>query len=92
MHAKRFCYFCDVAWKHICQRKGLSEREGEILRRICSLVKLDTIARELGIERTTLDTHLERAYLRLDVHDRNELLMLLLDEHWNWWIQDGPPR
>jgi len=90
MATTRFCYFCDAAWQHICQEAAFSGREGEIFRRVFQSVKVQTIARELGIKPRTVYEHVTRAFKRLGIQNRQELLILLLDIHFRWWIRCPP--
>lgn len=54
----------------------LSEREGQILSLISAGLSNKRIARELGISESTVRTHLERLYVRNDVHTRAEAVSL----------------
>ena len=91
MATENRCYFCGAAWESICQTTGFSTREGEIFRRVFRQMKIRTIARELGIKASTVREHVKRVYRRLGIHRREEMVILLLDIHFDWWLDHGPP-
>lgn len=55
----------------------LSEREHEVARLLGEGLTNAQIGRRLGIQRSTVTTHLARIYQRLDIHSRAELVRLM---------------
>jgi DNA-binding CsgD family transcriptional regulator len=58
----------------------LSRRQIQIIRAVFDDDKEATMAAALGISTHTVHTHLERIYRRLEIHDRVELVLLILAE------------
>lgn len=56
--------------------KPLTSRQREILNFLCRGYDLETIARILNIELTTVDSHRQRIYEKLQVHSRQEMLLV----------------
>ena len=56
------------------QRRGLSQRECEVLQLIVAGYATDRIADELSISIETVRTHRKRIYAKLDVHRHDELM------------------
>lgn len=56
--------------------KPLSPRQREILNFLCRGYDQETIARILNIELSTVDSHRQRIYEKLQVHSRQELLLV----------------
>ena len=56
----------------------LTPKEWEIARRVCNGLPDKQIARDLGIEFTTVRTHLTRIYGKLGVNNRSQLIRQLL--------------
>ena len=68
------------AWNEIARSLQLSRRQLQIIRAVFDDDKEPTMAAALGISTHTVHTHLERIYRRLQVHDRLELVLLVLAE------------
>ena len=54
--------------------RGLSTRQGEVLRRLLRGERVPNIARELFVSQSTVRNHLSAIYRRLGVHSQTELL------------------
>ena len=67
-----------LIWKRIQENLHLSGREVQISRSICRGRKSNAIARELRIEVSTVNTHRERLYRKLGVHDCASLVLRLV--------------
>ena len=63
----------------IAEDRGLSARETEVIALYAHGRSATYIADELDISPQTVKTHLKRAYAKLDVHSRQDLLDLLYD-------------
>ncbi|MBM6998731.1 helix-turn-helix transcriptional regulator [bacterium] len=63
----------------IAEDRGLSARETEVIALYAHGRSATYIAAELDISPQTVKTHLKRAYAKLDVHSRQDLLDLLYD-------------
>ena len=68
------------AWNEIARSLQLSRRQIQIIRAVFDDDKEATMAAALDISTHTVHTHLERIYRRLLVHDRVELVLLILAE------------
>ncbi|MGD1277186.1 MAG: helix-turn-helix transcriptional regulator [Tepidisphaeraceae bacterium] len=65
------------AWKRLGVRLRLSQRELQIAQGVLRDRKESAIARDLGMSRHTVHTHLERLYAKLSVRNRAELMLVL---------------
>lgn len=63
--------------RHIIERYGLSEREGEIMIMFAKGRNLDYIQEELFISKSTVSTHRQHIYKKLGIHSQQELLDLV---------------
>jgi DNA-binding CsgD family transcriptional regulator len=70
----------DAAWAVIARSLNLPQRQLEIIRAVFDDATEYTIAQNLGISPHTVHTHLERIHHKLGVHDRVELVLLVLAE------------
>ncbi len=68
------------AWNEIAKSLQLSRRQLQIIRAVLDDDKESAMAATMGISSHTVHTHLERIYCRLQVHDRLELVLLILAE------------
>ena len=68
------------AWAGIARSLQLSRRQIQIVRAVFDDDKETAIAANLGISTHTVHTHLERIYHKLHVHDRVQLVRLVLGE------------
>lgn len=68
----------DGGWAFIARRLGLSAREAQIVGRILADDKETDIARALGMSPHTVRTHVERAYRKLRVRTRAQLIMRIV--------------
>ncbi|ANE23126.1 hypothetical protein AAY81_08415 [Denitrobacterium detoxificans] len=66
----------DLVCTHISNQAKLSKREAEILPYALHGRTSERIATELGISKSTVDTHLRRIYGKTGVHSRQELIDL----------------
>ncbi len=67
-------------WVCLAESLGLSERLAEVLERAFSGMTEREIALDLGIAQNTVHDYVKRLYRKLEVHSRNELLMLVFSE------------
>lgn len=65
----------EAQWRSLAAALKLSQREFEVVQYIFDGKKEPVVARELGISRHTVRTHVKRIYRKLAVHDRSELLV-----------------
>jgi DNA-binding NarL/FixJ family response regulator len=70
----------EQAWSAIASSLDLSLRQLEIVKAVFDDAKESAIAEALGISTHTVHTHLERIHQKLGVHDRVELVLLVLAE------------
>jgi DNA-binding CsgD family transcriptional regulator len=81
--------FADQTWIEIAGRLGLSDREGEIVRRVFDDQTEFAIAADLGISPHTVHTHFERLHKKLGVADRVQLVLCITQECLR---QEAPPQ
>ena len=68
-------------WEMIVRALAMSARESEIVHLILQGMDESDIALSLGIATRTVHAHLERAYRRVGVHSRCELVVRLFREY-----------
>jgi len=76
----RSAMLCDEAWLAIARGLDMSERQIQVVRGIFDDEIESTIASRLGISSHTVHTHIERIHHKLGVHDRVELVLLVIAE------------
>ena len=64
----------DAAFDSLIETYGLSAREGEVLKEFAMGRSAHYIAEWYMLSEHTVKTHIRRAYAKLDVHSRQELL------------------
>jgi DNA-binding CsgD family transcriptional regulator len=79
-----------VPWCAICTSLRLSRREQQIAEGILEDLKEVAIARRLGMSLSTVKTHTERMYRKLDVASRPGLIRQLWFAHVALLAQGGP--
>lgn len=68
--------FSDEEWNAVAKCLGLPARQLQVVRLIAVFGRSDVeIARELAISVSTVRVHLGRAFKRLGVHDRTQLVI-----------------
>lgn len=73
-------YFQAEKAKQISLKTLLSRRETEVLELLCQRKTNSQIADELCIELSTLKTHINRIYKKLEVKNRSQLIQLVCSE------------
>lgn len=69
------CLLPDAQWRRLAAHFRLSPREAEVVRGIMEGECEPSTARRLGISPHTVHTHVMRAYRKLLVHSRSELVL-----------------
>ena len=64
----------------IGKERGLTQRETEIMCEMASGRSSGEIARSLGISTSTVKTHVKSIYRKLDIHAKEELIVLVSEE------------
>jgi DNA-binding CsgD family transcriptional regulator len=72
--------FSEQAWAGIAASLNLSPREAQIVREMFDDQTEFAMARNLGIARSTIHTHVERLHRKLRVTDRSLLLIRIMQE------------
>lgn len=72
--------FSDLAWEEIARSLRLSRRELAIVRATFDDSKELAIAKNLGIKRCTVHTHIERLHHKLAVSDRLQMALRVMRE------------
>lgn len=67
-------------WTAIVNRLGLCQRERQVVELILRHQKQKEIARRLGIKPSTVQSYLQRIYLRLRVSDEDALVLRIFAE------------
>lgn len=62
--------------------KPLTKRENEVLHCIICGMSNEDISRHLGIKMRTVRAHLSNAFLKLDVHDRTQAVVSIIERGW----------
>jgi len=70
-----------AAWKQLAQGLGMSPRQKQIARCLFTGLGDKQIAQELGVSVPTVRTHLSRLFAKLDVGDRVELILHLMNQY-----------
>jgi len=70
--------FSDREWDELIEALGLSGRQVQIARLILEGMSDKQIAAELRMSIATVRTHLSRLFAKLEVQNRNELILLVL--------------
>jgi DNA-binding CsgD family transcriptional regulator len=79
------------AWQALATHLRLSPRELEIIRGVWQDQKECAIAKSLNMSPHTLRTHMARAYVKLGVGNRVELMLVLIDTFLGLTIQPESP-
>ena len=69
-----------LAWRTIAKSLDLSKRQLQIVRAVFDDATEFAISQDLGISQHTVHTHLERIHKKLEVHDRVEIVLIVLAE------------
>ncbi len=67
--------FTKTEWVNLSDHLGLSPKQAEIARQLFGGSSDKQIAQELGIAVSTVRTYMSRMFVKLDVQDRNELIV-----------------
>jgi DNA-binding NarL/FixJ family response regulator len=59
---------------------GLTHRELDVLRALCTPASNEAIARNLGISQKTLRNHISNVYRKLNIHDRAQAVIIAVRE------------
>jgi DNA-binding NarL/FixJ family response regulator len=59
---------------------GLTARELDVLRALCTPASNEAIARNLGISQKTLRNHISNVYRKLNIHDRAQAVIIAVRE------------
>jgi len=70
--------FTKNEWDALTRQLGVSPQQGEIARLLLEGSSDKQISRRLGIAVPTVRTYLSRMFSKLDVQDRNELVVMML--------------
>ncbi len=70
-----------VDWQRVRGKLGLSLRELQVVQHILEGMKLSAIAREMQLGLGTVKTYSQRVYRKLDVTDRQEFTLLVVNAH-----------
>jgi len=76
----RSAMLSNEAWHAIARALDLSKRQIQVIRGIFDDEIESSIASRLGISSHTVHTHIERIHHKLGVHDRVELVLLVIAE------------
>ncbi|MGB5162942.1 MAG: LuxR C-terminal-related transcriptional regulator [Thermoanaerobaculia bacterium] len=71
----------DGVWSLLSQRLKLSPREEEIVRGLLNKRTEKGIAREIGISRHTVHSHIKRLYRKLNVTSRSAAISRVFEEY-----------
>ncbi len=71
----------DKVWQALGSSLKLSVRERQVAMQVFREKKEETIAEELGISRSTVHTHLERIYRKLDVSCRSAMVVRFFEAY-----------
>lgn len=71
------CFSRDKRMQEISSSAGLSQRESEVFKLLCSGRTAPFIAEKLVIAESTVNTHVKRIYRKLGIHSRQELIDLI---------------
>jgi DNA-binding NarL/FixJ family response regulator len=69
------------AWEHLSETLRLSPREMQVVRAVFDDWKEESIARELGISRHTVNTYFRRLYSKLRVSSRPQLIVRIVAQY-----------
>ena len=67
--------FSENEWATLIAELALSSRQSEIIRWLFKGLTDREIAGHMGIQTTTVRMHMSRLFLRMNVHDRNQLIL-----------------
>jgi DNA-binding CsgD family transcriptional regulator len=69
--------FDDAEWNALTRALALSPKQVQIVRRVIQGMSDKRIALELNMSMATVRTHLSRLFAKLDIQNRNELILLV---------------
>ncbi len=75
--------FTRSQWEAIHDRMGLSPRQQQMIEQLFRGHSDKQIATKLDIAISTVRAHLQRLYAKLNVHDRTEMVLLVMRVHFN---------
>lgn len=71
----------EFVWTHLTDKLRLSQREVDVIQRLCSDEPEAVIAHQLGISPHTVHSHMERLYRKLNVASRAQVVIRLFREY-----------
>ncbi|MGO8752740.1 MAG: response regulator transcription factor [Thermoguttaceae bacterium] len=84
------CFPCDEAWARIAAILTLSPRESEIILLLILGMTEKAAAKRLGIEFSTIHTHVAHVHKRLKVHCVQQLMRRVLEAYADWRKEASP--
>lgn len=69
--------FDEAEWTALTRELALSPKQVQIVRRVIQGMSDKRIALELNMSMATVRTHLSRLFAKLDIQNRNELILLV---------------
>jgi DNA-binding NarL/FixJ family response regulator len=70
--------FSETTWAHLKRALGLTARQCEVARLICSGFGYEAVALHTGISINTVRMHMRALFAKLGVHDRVSAILLLI--------------
>lgn len=71
----------DSIWSHLSQRLRLSPKEAEVVRGLLNKRSETGIAKEMGVSRHTVHTHIKRLYRKLRITSRSAAIAHVFEEY-----------
>ncbi len=70
----------DRRWAYLKKRHGMTPRELQVAKLICSGFSNEVIAKELSIRHATVKTHIRNLYRKLWVHSKISMLLKFIED------------
>ena len=70
----------DRRWAYLKKRYGMTPRELQVAKLICSGFSNEVIAKELNIRHATVKTHIRNLYRKLWVHNKISMLLKFIED------------
>ena len=70
----------DRRWEYLKKKYGMTPRELQIAKLICSGFSNEVIAKELNIKHATVKTHIRNLYRKLWVHSKISMLLKFIED------------
>ncbi len=84
--------FSRCEYNELAHQLSLSPKELQIVRQVLAGLSDKQIAQKLHMALPTLRTHVQRLFLKLDVHDKTNLVLHLFRRFRQGCLGDGCPR